>query len=65
MQGVSELGGGIREGRRSSVEAVGAALAAIDAWSLRDGAFLAVDREGALAAARRRTRAVRPGAAGR
>jgi Asp-tRNA(Asn)/Glu-tRNA(Gln) amidotransferase A subunit family amidase len=51
VQGVAQIAAGIREGRLSSVEAVGAALAAIDAWSLRDGAFLAVDPEGALAAA--------------
>jgi Asp-tRNA(Asn)/Glu-tRNA(Gln) amidotransferase A subunit family amidase len=51
VQGVAETAAAIREGRLSSVEAVGAALAAIDAWELREGAFLALDPDGALAAA--------------
>ncbi|MGF6430864.1 MULTISPECIES: amidase [Bradyrhizobium] len=48
-----ELADAIRQGRISSCQAVTACLERIDAWQPRINAFVAIDREGALASARR------------
>ncbi|MGY2803930.1 amidase [Bradyrhizobium sp. USDA 4506] len=56
-----ELADAIRQGRISSHQAVTACLDRIDTWQPRINAFVAIDRDGALAAARHADRSLAAG----
>ncbi|MGY4199009.1 amidase [Bradyrhizobium sp. USDA 4520] len=59
--GLCELADAIKQGRISSYQAVTACLDRIDAWQPRINAFVAINREEALASARRADRSLAEG----